>query len=759
MNPTHRSSTVDQPAGTPVSKHKSISRRRRRNLILGACALVIMLPLIFAQYSLVEETAPIVLAILNVNIIILLFLIFMILRNLIKLYVEHSQKQAGSRFRNKLVLAFTTLTFVPSLLLVFAGSNLITSSIKSWFDPQVQHFLDDVIDVARVSLDMYKSICIETSHDIISSLRVDSSGVYLKESKLESSSIAETILERFPVDIALIVDRDAQEISRASSPDIPSEAHLNVSGQFINRVLNGESSSMVSSLGSGDIMYYGFALYEEKSITVEAAVIIGMRIRGDLSERISNIRSNYEKYLQQKQSIRPSQGLYLSIFIMISLTVLFAALWISFYFARQISFPISHLSHATLEVAKGNYDYHLDIPALDELGDLVRSFNSMTDELRNNRNVIEKTTFALHQRNREIETRRNELEVILSTIKSGVIALDVDGYIRVINSAACGFLNLSSREIIHKTYSAALHQSYLKPFVDILERMYVDRYKVFQNEIQLETGSRLSTFSINVTPLYGGKEDFNGVVVVMNDLTQLLRIQRIVAWREVAKRLAHEIKNPLTPIQLNTQRMQKKFREQAADFPTVFETSTESIIEEVSGLRSMLNEFSQLAQMPEAILTPGDIHETISQVVALYAGRQEIEMEMVFADDVPQIMFDKAQIKRVFINLIDNAIHAMNGLGKVVIKTSYDRIIEKVRIEVIDTGAGVPSQEKNKLFMPYFSTKRDGSGLGLTICSRIITDHDGSIRVTDNEPKGARFIIELPVLSSCGSLSPGSGVA
>ncbi len=744
-------------AGKLSGGNEPILNKRRRTLSLAGFALCIMIVLIVLQYHLIEETSPLILALLNFNIIILLFLIFLILRNLIKLYVEHSRQQSGSRFRNKLILAFTTLTLMPSLLLLLVGSNLISSSIRNWFDPQVEQFLDDVMDVARLSLHLHESRCNQISRSILSILPEIQSSDLFRDFIVQDPSIAGRLLNEFQIDTIQIIDYRKTDIGRASQPDLPSGIFPDLSSPFIDRALSGKAGSMISNIGASDIIFYAFPVLVETDEKVGGVFIIGSRISGELSNRIWNIRDNYEKYMQQKQAIHPTQGLYLSVFIMISLTVLFASMWIALYFARQISHPIAHLSHATLEVAKGNYDYHLDIQAPDELGDLVRSFNSMMEELRTNRGIIEKTTLALHHRNREIETRRNELEVILSTIKSGVIALDVDGIIRVINAASCGFLTLIPKDVIDKTYIDAFRPPHLKALIDILERMYVDRYKVFQNEIQIESGSRLSTFSINVTPLYDGNGCFNGVVIVLNDLTQLLRIQRITAWREVAKRLAHEIKNPLTPIQLNTQRIQKKFREHSPDFPTVFEEATESIIEEVAGLRRMLNEFSQLAQMPETIMSLGRIDEIITQAAALYAGRQEIEMELILSPEVPLIMMDKSQIKRVFINLIDNAVHAMNGRGKVTIKTCYDRTFDKIRIEVMDCGPGVPSEEKNKLFTPYFSTKRDGSGLGLTICSRIITDHEGGIRVTDNEPHGARFIIDLPVVLSGRSTLPGAG--
>jgi len=262
--------------------------------------------------------------------------------------------------------------------------------------------------------------------------------------------------------------------------------------------------------------------------------------------------------------------------------------------------------------------------------------------------------------------------------------------------------------------------------------------------IKIQSALRLSICSLSFAPIRDAENRLSGIVVVLDDLTQFFRMQRIAAWREVARRLAHEIKNPLTPIQLNTQRLQKKYHESAEDFPEVFKKATNSIINEVGALRNLLNEFSQFARMPEAQPVKADLHQIIHQVVSLNEDVVEgITISLDLDKKMPTMKLDQEQIKRVFINLIDNAIAAMEGKGSIHIKTTFDLIFQIVRIEVTDEGPGVPIENRDKLFYPYFSTKGRGSGLGLAICNRIISDHDGSIRVQDNKPKGARFIIEL----------------
>lgn len=713
--------------------------RRKRNIVVAVVLIILLIVLTFWEYQWLEKSSPAILALLNLNGILLLSLIVLICRNLIKLYVEYSQQAAGSRFRTKLVLAFTLLTLIPTVLLAVVGTNLMATSIKNWFEPQVGQFISDAMEIARLSHGEFE----RRARQIIDT-GSRQLGVVMNQPQEHCDAQVNTLFKQYTPECIQVFDSDGFEICRQERPDIPSGILVSEGDSVLQTTQENIELIQIIPAGPSEFVRAGKVIMFTDTEIPAGFLFISIQIRSPLTSRIRTIQRNFEAYNQQKQSIRPTKGLYVSVFLLIALTILFATLWVSLYFARQISEPISHLSDATQELARGNYDYSLDIQALDELGDLVRSFNSMIEELRNNRNIIERTTRELQERNFEIETRRHELEVILSTIKAGVIAFDSSGCIQVINSAACAFLDLVSKNVLRNEYRKALNSSRLTPIVDILDRAFIDKYKVFQNEIQLESGSRMSTFSINVTPLSGGTGDFNGVVLVINDLTHLLKMQRIAAWREVARRLAHEIKNPLTPIQLNTQRMQKKFQESSPDFSKIFHTGTESIIKEVLGLRQLLDEFSRFARLPEATKRPGSMNEVVLEVLDLYAGKQNVTINLSLSDILPVVHIDRSQMKRVVINLIDNAIESMQGDGSIEIRTEFRVSTKKVRLEITDDGPGVPDSAKSKLFLPYFSTKGSGSGLGLAICNRIIIDHDGRIRVVDNVPRGARLIIELP---------------
>ncbi|MCD4654384.1 HAMP domain-containing protein [bacterium] len=727
------------------STHK---RRRQRNIFIAGIVFVLLILLSIAEYTWLNKTSPTILALLNFNVLLLFLLIFLILRNLIKLYIERSQQSAGSRFRTKLVLAFTILTLVPTVILAFIGTNLIANAIENWFDPQVSQFVDDAMEIARLSHKHFETHALHIADIVTEQIcPIIDKSPELCQAQLNSIHI------QYLLDAVQIFDAKGQEICRVSDENLPSGVFISAEDLVFEKHLKSKKFVWIAQVGTGEIIQASKQISLPEHTDPAGIIIISIRITAPLSSKIRSIQHSFEAYQQQKQSIRPTQGLYISTFLLISLTILFSALWVAIYLARQISEPLAHLSNATRELARGNYDYKLNIEAPDELGDLVRSFNSMIEDLRNSRNVIQKTSAALQDRNREIEARRHELEIILITIKAGVIAFDADGDIQVINAAACAFLELDSNSVLNQDYLKALSATRLKPILDILKKVYIDRYKVFQNEVQLETESRVSTYSINVTPLYGGSSVFAGVVMVINDLTHLLRIQRIAAWREVARRLAHEIKNPLTPIQLNTQRMQKKYAENSDDFGKIFEISTKSIIAEVQGLRKLLDEFSRFAKMPEALFLPGDINKVIKQILALYAGKQNLSIKTSLSADLPNVLMDISQIKRVFINLIDNAMESMKEGGLLTIKTEHDLANNKVQIEIVDEGIGIPDRDKNKLFLPYFSTKGAGSGLGLAICNRIVTDHNGCIRVVDNTPVGTRFIIDLPGISGEHSIN------
>ncbi|MBN1355924.1 PAS domain-containing protein [bacterium] len=739
------SESTDSRPAPAKSTHARLQKRRRRNLIIVAITLVVLIGLTYWETQFLEKPSLGVFAFFNLNIILLLLLILLIFRNLFKLFLERKQRYIGSRFRSKLVITFVVLSMLPTGLLAFFGSNLMADAIRNWFNPQVEEFIDDAMEIARLShvssLELTGNFASQLSRQMTADRLLD------PENRNRLESVLAKKQQEYQLVLIQLFDIRADEIWRGFLQKLPSGVRILPGSDPVRTVLQGEPYSKLSILGNGEIVQYGVPVYNlTEPERIDGALIVNLFMTKDLTQRIRSIQRNYEAYKQQKQSIRPTQGLYVSIFLLMALTILFAAIWTGIYIARQISIPISHLDQATHEVARGNLDFKLDVLAYDEIGSLVQSFNRMTDQLRENRRLIDQTTSDLRRMNLELAEQRNQLETILQNISAGVISVDASGAVTSINSTACGLLGIDAEAAIGRScehvFSRDNHHELLLFIKQALQQPSVSR----QKELQLISENRLSICSISFAPIWDAEHHLGGVVIVLDDLTQFLRMQRIAAWREVARRLAHEIKNPLTPIQLNAQRLQRKFQESSADFTDIFNEATATIINEVNTLRALLDEFSQFARMPEASPRRVDLHDIIRQVVLLYSGvREGIAVELFLDEAVPVMRLDSEQLKRVFINLIDNAVEAMHGSGKILIRTQFDPLFQIVRIEVADEGPGVALEDRNKLFYPYFSTKGRGSGLGLAICNRIISDHDGSIRILDNKPRGARFLIELPV--------------
>jgi two-component system nitrogen regulation sensor histidine kinase NtrY len=380
------------------------------------------------------------------------------------------------------------------------------------------------------------------------------------------------------------------------------------------------------------------------------------------------------------------------------------------------------------------------------MGVLVDSFNRMTKDLREGKSKFDAVNKDLIISNKESERRRLYMETILENVAAGVISADSRGVISTINKSAEKMLNISSKKIIGQNYQDVLGPKYRS----IISRFVTDKNLFEKGFIQREISISIKGRSLKLLVLLNVLRDdqgkYLGLVAVFEDLTELERAQRMAAWREVARRIAHEVKNPLTPIQLSAQRLRRKYGERLAkEDGTVFDECTRLIIDNVEELKGLVNEFSNFARMPTSILVRDNIEKIIQDAILLYKDTyKNITFEFIDSNDIPKFKLDREQIKRVMINLLDNAVAAIPDKGKINIKLFYDKALRMVRIEVVDTGIGISNEIKERLFEPYFSTKKSGTGLGLAIVSSIISDHNGFIRVEDNIPNGTKFIIELP---------------
>lgn len=549
------------------------------------------------------------------------------------------------------------------------------------------------------------------------------------------------------LDVISLYPKDSPPVT-AVSPGISTlPGFEEVPEGLLAKALSGDSFQWVQALGGGQLVRAGIPVRTSYTLEVEGAVLAGFFLPRDLTKVMLQLHQGAEDYRQAKAQKEPIKKVYLSGFALVTLVVIFLFTWIALTLARGVTDPILSLSQATREIASGNLDYRVETQTGDELGTLVESFNRMTADLQSNKRTIERSNEDLQKSILQLEERRRYIETLLRSIATGVISLNEQGRVTTINPEALRILGISSEMNVvglhHGELLARKEFLEIAPFIDSLrEKPDVSVRRSFE----LTFGDKPMNLSVNVSSLRDGMNHHLGLLLVLEDLTQLVRAQKVAAWQEVAQRLAHEIKNPLTPIQLSAQRIRKKYFDQAEDLGETVLEGTQAIIREVTSLKHLVDEFSRFSRLPAAKTRPADLQRVIESALSFYNGRLKagISIEPRFQKDLPKALLDEEQIKRVFVNLIDNAIEALDSQGRIIISTLFLDESQMVRTEIADDGPGIPVQDRKKLFLPYFSKKKGGTGLGLAIVHRIVTDHNGSIRVEENRPRGTRFIMDLP---------------
>jgi two-component system nitrogen regulation sensor histidine kinase NtrY len=465
----------------------------------------------------------------------------------------------------------------------------------------------------------------------------------------------------------------------------------------------------------------------------------------NLSQDLAAVSRGSDQYQQMQMMKWPIQVSHLITLSIVALLIVFCATWFGFYLAKTLTTPIQELAEGTRRVAEGDLNFNIEGGTNDEMGTLVDAFNQMTRDVRAGKQQLELSARELRERNLEIEQRRLYMETVLKNVSTGVISIDTVGFISTVNKSAENMLGFRGEDVVNRSYKKILSPEHLEMANELLEELENSPRKTMEKPLRITIDEKSCTYMVHLTALRDDKDRYMGIVVVFDDMTEIEKAQRMAAWREVARRIAHEVKNPLTPIKLSAQRLRRKYGEQITGDNGVFLECTQTIIDQSDQLRNLVNEFSSFARLPAANPEPSELKEIVEDAVALYREAQpDISFEIDGSPDVPQLNLDKQQMKRVMINLINNAIAAMDGKGTIAVGFSYDSILKIVRLEVSDTGAGISPQDKVRLFEPYFSTKKTGMGLGLSIVSTIIEDHNGFIRVQDNQPEGTKFIIELP---------------
>jgi two-component system nitrogen regulation sensor histidine kinase NtrY len=718
-----------------LSARPETHRRRRDNRLIVGLALAVLI--VWSAVSVLEQRAAemdpaaitrgLLLFVLSyINVTLIASVLFVLARTLVKLWLERRRAVLGARFKTKLLVTYIGLTAIPIALLFITATGLFERSVDRWFSGPAR----EVVRRARIVQDLAeKHIGEEAAAGARALARsFDASG---DRSRLHSG------LEAFRRAHGL----ESIEIYREGRREAAATA-----GQAAPPALPGSAIEAAAARGET----HAVELLPDRSRLFRAAVgtggrtfVAGVRVPADEAQAMGAIAdawSEYQKLETQKPSIKAAN---VSSFLLITLAILFASIWTGMALARRITVPITALSESTRRIREGDLSARVSVQADDELGVLVDSFNSMAAGLEETRAALLRSNEELHVSNLRLDVERGLLATVLGSVTTGVLAIDGDGRFTVANPAARALLSLGAEPVTLERLGA---RSDLAPLAAMIERARAGGSREAPgapSELVVATSAGERRLEIAMRPLSAATSTAGGWVLAIEDMTNVARAQKLAAWSEVARRVAHEIKNPLTPIRLSAERMARRLRSGDPDLGGAIERGTRVIIEEVDFLKSLVDEFSRFARFPQMRVAPTDLPALTCAAIRLFEGAREGVSLRVESDLPPgDVTIDPDQIKRALINLIDNALAACGASGEIVVRLA--RRQDGVTIEVADTGPGVPLPDRDRLFLPDFTTKGRATGLGLAIVSRIVADHNGTIRVEDNRPRGARFIIDLP---------------
>jgi two-component system, NtrC family, nitrogen regulation sensor histidine kinase NtrY len=753
---TAKLSSVSRPAAKPAAPAR---RPFRDNPPLIIAGIVILLAVLGGIVWLADRTSTlspdflteVVLIALSVtNVTMLVALAFVLARNVIKSIMEGRSGLPFGRFRAKLVLSLLGLTVIPAVLVLIVGSRVVLTAVDRWFNAPMDEILAGANSIAGDYYQERERIVSDQASRLARSLgRIDlgSAGVPAVQNVITPEVAGQRVSM---VQVYRAVRAPGQPIQVESlvdiaSPSMPQGWARASADRLAARAASGEAApSMEEPMAAGGVLKHVATPVRNAAGQITGVVVASDYLTGDMAERARRMSKAYEDYTQLRVLKQPLAGVYVSFFVMVTLLILVGSTWMGLYLAKRITRPVQMLSEAAKEIGAGHYDHRIEHEGTDEFGSMVDAFNAMAAEVSQSRRRLERASIDLERKHDEGEGRRRYIEAILERIATGVVSIDRAGRIGTINPSAVRLLELTHDVLGHSAVDVFARPD-LAPINEVLDQAARARMDSFAQEVALVRDGRERHVVAAATRIAGADGSFDGTVLVVDDVTPLIRAQKVAAWREVARRLAHEIKNPLTPIQLSAERLRRKLGDVSPPLQDLVQECTSTIIGEVESLKGLVDEFSQFARMPAPRAVPTELHAFLDATLAIYDGLfASVEFDKHYDASVSQVRLDPEQMKRVMINLIDNAIEAMGRQGTIVVETARDVSNSLVRIVVSDTGPGIPPAERDKLFLPYYSTKGRGSGLGLAIVRRIVAEHGGSIDVTDNVPTGTRFIIELP---------------
>ncbi len=680
---------------------------------------------------------------INFNVLLLLLLAYLVLRNVVKLIFERRRDIPGSRLKARLVIASVGLTLIPAVPLFWLASQFIFSSLDHWFSAQMENALESSFFLAEHYVDEEGEKLVQDCGVLVSRIAVPAPGTGSAGPNVPNTRelLSHSRIDAFFVfDSAGRLEWGSQQQPVAGIDAAVLRSSFQKQGKTTARIVR-------QLPGGRAAIAVQLPIPANTPGSSPGSVLVGIRfVPAQLAARLESITNGYEHYLQLKMLHNPLKRSHFITFSIVTILAVFAAVWFGFYLAKNLTGPIQNMVDATRRIADGDLDVRLDTDRSDEIGMLMESFNSMTSDLRESREKLDRAYNALQSTNIELEDRRRYMEVVLSNIAAGVVSVDAHGNITTINKSAEALFGLRAEEVTGRHYEEFLDPSHLEIVRSFLHAYRAGRQPNLERPVQVKVaGSPMSVF-IKVSVLRDDRDQYMGVVVVMDDLSELEKAQRMAAWREVARRIAHEIKNPLTPIQLSAQRLRRKYAGLVEQDGSIFDECTRTIINQVDHMKHLVNEFWRFARLPSARLAPCSLSEIVEEGLSLYRHNfSRITFRLEKDDSLPRLQLDRDQFRQVIINLLDNAVYAMGqSEGEVSIRLTHDPVLKIARLECADTGHGILPENRLKVFEPYYSTKEKGTGLGLAIVSSIIADHNGFIRVRANVPHGTVFTIELP---------------
>ena len=713
--------------------------------MLGLGALFLILTWVEFKLLAISQQLPFVHSIfffglVNFNIILLLLLFFLIFRNVVKVFVERQGRVIGSSLKGKLIAAFVAFATVPTGLMFLVSVFYINSSFDKWFSVKMAGVLKNALEVNQEYIFSAKKKNYHFAAEIAREFKPQGQ-------PRDRERALEKLRERFSLDAVeyypglfggrtLVVSKDE------SIPQIPA-----ASIEFLRKgiALRSESSA-IHHFGEGNLVR---VIVPAGSDARGGAIVVSSFVPISLISKMDDISAAHEEFRNLNPLQYPLKSIYLIVLSLMTLVIMLCATWFGFYLARELSIPLATLGKATRRVSQGDYRPVALVSGSAEINQLIQNFNVMTQNLDRSKKEVLEANRHITETLERLDEHSRYVQVVLSNVTTGVISIDPEGTVATVNRHASQLLKIDPSAWVGRQVKGVISRELYATFRELLAGMREKDATSLQQEIRIDVDGRSVPLQVTLSVLQDEKGNDLGKVLVFDDLTPLVNAQRAAAWTEVARRIAHEIKNPLTPIKLSAQRLEKKFGAAIAD--PAFSSCINMIIRQTDDLKNLVNEFSNFARLPQARPVSGSLQATIADAIELFStGHREISFSFERDPALPEFKFDPDQMKRALINLLDNAVSAVHEKAgaKVAVRTQYDSSLRLVRVTVSDNGVGITEDNRARVFEPYFSTKENGSGLGLAIVKRIVEDHSGFIRAFPNEPVGTKVIVELPVIEA-----------